>query len=94
MLCLEKVEEPCHQDSNKLKTFAKEILNDWDAMVAFVKNSQLPASNNEAERGSENGSDLQKKGLNRYLKCWHFLKILNGKLPFCIWFSGSGEEAG
>jgi transposase len=28
----------------------QEILNDWDAVVAFVKNPGLPATNNEAER--------------------------------------------
>lgn len=34
----------------KLKSLAKEILNDWDAVVAFVKNPGLPATNNLAER--------------------------------------------
>jgi len=34
----------------KLKALAKEILNDWDAVVAFVKNPGLPATNNLAER--------------------------------------------
>jgi hypothetical protein len=29
---------------------AKEILNDWDAVVAFVKNPELPPTNNDAER--------------------------------------------
>jgi len=37
-------------DHAKLKSVAKEILNDWDAVVAFVKNPGLPATNNEAER--------------------------------------------
>lgn len=37
-------------DHAKLKFLANEILNDWDAVVAFVKNSGLPAANNEAER--------------------------------------------
>jgi hypothetical protein len=37
-------------DHAKLKALAKEILNDWDAVVAFVKNPHLPATNNEAER--------------------------------------------
>ena len=37
-------------DHDKLKSLAKEILNDWDAVVAFVKNPGLPATNNEAER--------------------------------------------
>ena len=34
----------------KLKALAKEILNDWDAVVAFVYNPQLPVTNNQAER--------------------------------------------
>ena len=37
-------------DHAKLKSLANEILNDWDAVVAFVKNPELPATNNEAER--------------------------------------------
>lgn len=37
-------------DHAKLKALANEILNDWDAVVAFVKNTELPATNNEAER--------------------------------------------
>ena len=34
----------------KLKALASEILNDWDAVVAGVKNPHLPLTNNEAER--------------------------------------------
>lgn len=36
----------------KLQALAKEILNDWEAIVAFVKhpNAALPPTNNEAER--------------------------------------------
>lgn len=34
----------------KLKSLAKEILNDWDAVVAAVNNPDLPLTNNEAER--------------------------------------------
>ncbi len=37
-------------DHPKLRALANEILNDWDAVVAFVKNPGLPATNNEAER--------------------------------------------
>ena len=37
-------------DHTKLQALAKEILNDWDAVVAFVKNPELPPTNNEAER--------------------------------------------
>lgn len=35
---------------SKLRALAKEILNDWDAVVAFVKNPELPPTNNDAER--------------------------------------------
>jgi transposase len=34
----------------KLKALAWEILRDWDAVVAFFYNPQLPLTNNEAER--------------------------------------------
>jgi len=34
----------------KMRALAREILNDWDAVVAFVKNPELPPTNNEAER--------------------------------------------
>ena len=34
----------------KARALAREILNDWDAVIAFVKNSNLPPTNNEAER--------------------------------------------
>lgn len=34
----------------KLRALANEILNDWDAVVAFVKNPGLPPTNNAAER--------------------------------------------
>jgi hypothetical protein len=37
-------------DHPKLRSLAREILNDWDAVVAFVKNPGLPPTNNEAER--------------------------------------------
>jgi transposase len=37
-------------EHKKLKALAKEILNDWDAVVAFVTNPELPVTNNEAER--------------------------------------------
>jgi len=37
-------------DHPKLRALAREILNDWDAVVAFVKNPALPPTNNEAER--------------------------------------------
>ncbi len=34
----------------KLRSLAQEILNDWDAVVAFVKNPDLPPTNNDSER--------------------------------------------
>ncbi len=34
----------------KLRALAREILNDWDAIVAFVHHPELPPTNNEAER--------------------------------------------
>jgi len=37
-------------DIDKARALAREILNDWDAVIAFVKNPQLPPTNNEAER--------------------------------------------
>jgi transposase len=37
-------------EHKKLKALANEILNDWDAVVAFVTNPELPVTNNEAER--------------------------------------------
>jgi len=37
-------------DHSKLQALAKEIFNDWDAVVAFVKPPSLPPTNNEAER--------------------------------------------
>nr|MDJ0596993.1 transposase [Pleurocapsa sp. MO_226.B13] len=37
-------------DHSKLQALAKEILNDWDAVVAFVEHPELPPTNNEAER--------------------------------------------
>jgi hypothetical protein len=37
-------------DIDKARALAREILNDWDAVIAFVKNPHLPPTNNEAER--------------------------------------------
>jgi len=34
----------------KLQALGKEILKDWDAVIAFVNNPELPPTNNEAER--------------------------------------------
>jgi len=38
------------KEYSKLRSLSREILNDWDAVVAFVKNPELPPTNNEAER--------------------------------------------
>jgi len=44
----------CHlgqkADHKKLQALGKEILKDWDAVVAFVNHPELPPTNNEAER--------------------------------------------
>ena len=37
-------------DVDKARALAREILNDWDAVIAFVKTPNLPATNNDAER--------------------------------------------
>jgi transposase len=37
-------------DTEKIRQLAREILNDWAAIVAFVGNPALPPTNNEAER--------------------------------------------
>lgn len=37
-------------EHTKLQALAKEILNDWDAVIAFVHHPELPPTNNEAER--------------------------------------------
>jgi transposase len=41
-----------HRDhqTEKIRQLAREILNDWEAVVAFVSNPHLPATNNDAER--------------------------------------------
>jgi IS1 family transposase len=39
-----------YADEKKVRQLAGEILNDWDAVVAFVHNPELPPTNNDAER--------------------------------------------
>jgi hypothetical protein len=39
-----------HEVEKKVRELAGEILNDWDAVVAFVHDPSLPPTNNEAER--------------------------------------------
>jgi IS1 family transposase len=52
LLC--KIKWTCQQNryeiEDKVRALAREILNDWDAVVAFVFDPLLPATNNEAER--------------------------------------------
>jgi hypothetical protein len=38
------------EDEKKVRELAGEILNDWDAVVAFVFDPTLPPTNNDAER--------------------------------------------
>ncbi|MBE9048763.1 IS66 family transposase [Pleurocapsales cyanobacterium LEGE 10410] len=49
-----RLRRACHlgkkADHQKLQALAKEIFNDWDAVVAFVYHPELPPTNNEAER--------------------------------------------
>jgi transposase len=42
----------CNQDETeeKVRALAREILNDWDAVIAFVDHPDLPPTNNDAER--------------------------------------------
>jgi len=40
----------CDGPTVKMRALAREILNDWEAVIAFVKNPELPPTNNEAER--------------------------------------------
>jgi hypothetical protein len=39
-----------HVDEKKVRELAGEVLNDWDAVVAFVFDPKLPPTNNDAER--------------------------------------------
>jgi transposase len=39
-----------YEDEKKVRELAGEILNDWDAVVAFVFDPKLPPTNNDAER--------------------------------------------
>jgi len=39
-----------YEDEKKVRELAGEILNDWDAIVAFVFDPALPPTNNDAER--------------------------------------------
>lgn len=39
-----------YDDEEKVRALAREILNDWEAVIAFVHDPTLPATNNDAER--------------------------------------------
>lgn len=39
-----------YEVEEKVRALAREILNDWDAVMAFVNDPNLPATNNDAER--------------------------------------------
>jgi len=39
-----------HEIEQKVRDLAGEILNDWDAVIAFVSDPSLPPTNNDAER--------------------------------------------
>jgi transposase len=39
-----------YEVEEKVRALAREILNDWDAVIAFVNDPSLPATNNDAER--------------------------------------------
>ncbi len=51
---LARMKKACYlgseSDIPNLKSLCREIVNDWDAVVAFVKNPELPCTNNDAER--------------------------------------------
>lgn len=53
-LILDSLKKVCdlgsEEEHKKLRALAREILNDWDAVVAFVQNPELPPTNNDAER--------------------------------------------
>ena len=53
-LMLARLKRACNlgseEEHSKLRALAKEILNDWDAVVAFVKNPEVPGTNNDGER--------------------------------------------
>lgn len=39
-----------HEVEQKVRALAREILNDWEAVIAFVAEPLLPPTNNDAER--------------------------------------------
>ena len=41
-----------HEIEKKVRDLAGEILNDWDAVIAFVSDPNLPPTNNDADARS------------------------------------------
>ena len=53
-----------HRDDEKVRALAREVLNDWTAITAFVTHPELPATNNEAPaRRRHCPADLQRHPL-------------------------------
>jgi transposase len=73
----------CHlgekADHTKLQALASEILNDWDAVVAFVKNPELPPTNNEAERALRHAVIARNIGFGTRTKegSWAYSSLLS-----------------
>lgn len=63
---LARLRRACHLgkkfDHHKLQALAKEIFNDWDAVIAFVHHPELPPTNNEAERALRHAVIARKIG--------------------------------
>ena len=63
---LARLTRVCHfgkqTDHRKLQALAKEILNDWEAIVVFVHHPKLPPTNNEAERALRHAVIARKIG--------------------------------
>ena len=56
-----------HRDheTEKIRALAREILNDWSAIVAFVTNHALPPTNNEAPAPGRHRPPPQLRNANR-----------------------------
>ena len=63
---LRNLRRVCHLgkkvEHSKLQALAKEIFNDWDAVIAFVHHPELPPTNNEAERALRHAVIARKIG--------------------------------
>jgi hypothetical protein len=73
----------CHlgqkADHTKLQALAKEIINDWDAVIAFVQNPELPPTNNEAERALRHAVIARNIGFGTRTKegSWAYSSLLS-----------------